>query len=75
MKCLKKKKDERYQSVDVLLKELEDYKPERGETTVINEKEEVRETVELPQVRFCTECGSELEEDAVFCTKCGYKVR
>ena len=143
MKCLRKKKEERYQSVDELIEELMNYIPESGtvistggeelqeareldhvtdihdlqdhkpvdkETAVISEKEGVQETVELhpieepegyrpedetisfeewedtqetteqettefPQLRFCSECGNELEEDAVFCTKCGYKVR
>ena len=24
---------------------------------------------------FCENCGSKLEEDAIFCTECGYRVR
>ena len=74
MKCLRKKKDERYQSVDELIEDLEDYRPE-DESTIVSEKEEVQETTESPKARFCPECGNELEEDAIFCTKCGYKVK
>jgi len=46
MKCLSKRKEERYQSIDELLGELENYKPE-GETTLSNEKKGGRETVEF----------------------------
>jgi len=74
MKCIRKRKEERYQSLDEFIKEIEGYT--KSETTLIKEKKEAQETIEfLSKKIFCDECGNELEEDTVFCTKCGYKVR
>jgi len=68
MKCLLKRKEERYQSVDELLKELEVFYKLEGETTLTRWDAAKKITM------YCTNCGNKIEDGDAYCPYCGIRI-
>ena len=68
--------EEKIQATDIEQK-IKDKSKKASREVITEEVQDIteKETTEFPQIRFCPDCGSELEEDAIFCTKCGCKVK